>query len=108
MRSDVCFVLGVIEYIWWPDQIFVELAKWTESVVFSYNVVDLLALNRSEFWVNTLSVSDLHRFAETAGFAVSDERPFSDGKQVLVRADQKFGNRRRCLRSLVRMTYRRR
>jgi hypothetical protein len=104
---DVCFVLGVIEYLWRPDLLFAILGEQVEVAIFSYNVTDLFPANRSELWVNAFSEAELCSIAGAAGFDITDKVGPQDKTQMIFRAQNgRYGYRPRFLRALSRMNYR--
>jgi hypothetical protein len=103
---DVCFVLGVIEYIWRPDLLFAVLGKHVEVVIFSYNVTDLFPAGRSTLGVNAFSESDLSSMAAAAGFEITDKVRPEDKTQIIIRAhNRRYGYRQRFLRALSKLIY---
>jgi hypothetical protein len=59
LMCDLCFILGVIEYICRPERLFEELAKRVESVILSYNIFSSGSDDRLKYWANSLSIDDL-------------------------------------------------
>ena len=80
-RSDVVFVLGVLEYL--PDvpAVLRALAKFNRPVVFSYCSTDLSA-RRDRWWLNSYSSSEIVELAAAAGLKIQREASVGPAQQV--------------------------
>lgn len=84
--ADTCTLLGVVEYLFDPEEVLKQIAPYVGCVVFSYNARDLVEQDRAGLgWVNALSTGDLMVLCRRSGLVV-DRLERIDGGQVVLRA----------------------
>ena len=106
VRCDVVTLLGVIEYIFDPLRLLIALRQRAETVVLSYNCVELADVERAGFgWVNALTSEAVVDLVRQAGFRPDTVKRFGR-MEILVRASNPgFGTPRRARRHLARIMY---
>jgi len=96
--SDVCFLLGVLEYLVNVEGFLRAIAPRVELIVFSYNPVELVPEDRAAMgWLNALTRSELEGVFGRAGLQLELTEP-QGTTQVLGRAR---GRRPRLARALL-------
>lgn len=84
--ADTCTLLGVIEYLFDPEEVIKQIASQVGCIVFSYNAKDLAEQDRAgNGWVNALSTGDLMVLCRRSGLIVNRLERI-DGTQVMLRA----------------------
>jgi len=81
---DVCFVMGVLEYIYDPTWFLNELASRAEGIIISYNVAELCRVKREDNgWVNNLTTEQFRGLVEAAGFKIEDTRLYDNAQLII-------------------------
>ncbi len=84
--SDLCFVMGVLEYVYDGPWFLNALASHAQGIVISYNVAELCKVKREDNgWVTNLTTEQFKLLVETAGFKIDDTRIY-DNAQLIIRA----------------------
>ena len=76
-NSDIVTLLGVIEYLYQPKELFAQIAEAKKSIIVSYCVTDLqpdTEIRRSLGWVNDFSKETFLSMLETAGFSIIETK----------------------------------
>jgi hypothetical protein len=69
--AELCFVLGVLEYLRDVEGSLAALSTKAERVILSYNAVDLVNVDRvAHHWLNSFSVDELKAMALRANFQI--------------------------------------
>jgi len=102
---DLCYVMGVIEYIYDPAWVLRALVDSSQGIVISYNAVDLSDVNRKwNGWVNDLTVEDLMALVRDSGFEIQAVAQFEE--QIIVKASNaNYSVTRRQERELLRESF---
>ena len=105
-RCDVVTLLGVIEYVYDLPRLFAALARHAETVVVSYNCIELADVDRAGFgWVNALTSEALATIVSQSGFQPDTVTRFGT-MEVLIRASNPaFGRLRRLRRRVARVLH---
>jgi hypothetical protein len=75
--SDVCFLLGVLEYLLDLDGFLRSIAPRVDRVVFSYNPAELVPDDRAAMgWLNALTTGQLRDAFRRAGLRLDHLEPF--------------------------------
>lgn len=103
--GDVCFLLGVLEYVYQPDPLFSALGQHAEKIVLSYNAADLSSADRHRNgWVNAMSVAEVVALVQRHGFQVTSTGRYLD--QILIEAvNPDFDDDRRARREEARRSF---
>ena len=100
-RCDVVTLLGVIEYIYDLPCLFAALARRAETVLVSYNCVELAEVDRVGYgWANALTSEAVLNLLRQAGFLPDTVQRFG-AMEILVRASNPGFSRLRRLRRRV-------
>ena len=97
--SDVCFVMGVLEYIYDGRWFLNELALSAEVIVISYNVAELCKVTREDNgWVNNLTTEQFKNLIEGAGYRIEDTRLYENARLIIRATNPAFGQDARAAR----------
>lgn len=78
---DLCLMLGIIEYIPYPKEVFAGLALRCKRLITSYHPAERRP-DRYETWVNSLSEKEYFDILKSTGWTVVHQEELDDG-QVL-------------------------
>jgi hypothetical protein len=102
-QCHVVCLLGVIEYVYDLPRLFEALRQRVETILVSYNCVDLAEVDRAGYgWVNSLSSEQVPALLQDHGFRPVEVRRVGR-MEILVKATQSdFGWRPRLRRAVLR------
>jgi GT2 family glycosyltransferase len=100
---DLCYILGVLEYVHDTTWLFQQLSRYVEGVGFSYNPVDFVPDGRGgSGWVSSLSMKDLDDLLDKSEFNVAEKRKFDNGTVIFKAVARQFDAARRAERATAR------
>jgi hypothetical protein len=70
-HCDTCVMLGVLEYLWSPVDVFRFLRKSVKTLIFTYNVTDWSTW-RHPLWINALSIADIEKMLKESAYSQSE------------------------------------
>lgn len=89
LASDVCFMLGVLEYVFDVEAALQSLSKICETLVLSYCSTDL-SDERWHLWVNAYSGAQIGSMLGLAGFSVERQISYKPGQYVMKATNRGF------------------
>lgn len=82
LAADVCFILGVCEYIFDVRRALIGLSNICDALVVSYCSTDLTE-TRWNLWVNAYTGAEFRDLLEQAGFSIEKTLIFRPGQYVI-------------------------
>jgi len=103
---DLCYILGVLEYVHDTTWLFRQLSFYVEGVVFSYNPVDFVPDGRDACgWVNALSMKELEDLLDNSNYRIAKIEQFENGTVIFKLIARNFDKMRQKERLILRNNF---
>ncbi len=104
-RAELCYLLGVVEYLYHPEKAIGHIALKADRLVVTYNPVDLIDPDRTQnpAWQNAYSTDSFVTMIESCGFRINSVDPVGETQIIVSASSQKVSPMQKGRRLLARL-----
>jgi hypothetical protein len=103
---DLCYILGVLEYVHDMTWLFQQLSQYVEEIIFSYNPIDFVPNGRAASgWVSSSSMKDLYDLLKNNDFNAVQTKRFENGTVIIKATARQFDRGRQVERATARKNF---